>query len=215
MRGRSKRLLILVPIIHTEVDLGSLQEAVRRRHLERTGTEQWDQRQAAVKDLWRNIRSQIEALHLDYSRVRLYQDGLPVCGREDAIVRDLALKASINHQILVDLMAKGATLTGTEVPELVVKEYELARKAFASMKSPRKTGPGLNDARESRKLLDERDTYIARRIDQTLMDGETGLIFLGMLHSLDNHLPPDIRLARLDDLADRGGCDGVVPSKDT
>jgi hypothetical protein len=75
------RLLIVVSIIHTEADLGSLQESVRRRHIERTGTERWDRRQAAVADLWRTIRSQIEGLHLDYGRMRLYQDGLPRCGQ--------------------------------------------------------------------------------------------------------------------------------------
>ena len=66
MRVRTMRLLILVPIIHTEADLGSLSESVRRSHIERTGTEQWDRRRVAVADLWRTIQSQIESLHLDY-----------------------------------------------------------------------------------------------------------------------------------------------------
>ncbi len=209
------RLLILVPIIHTEADLGSLRESVRRSHIERTGTEQWDRRRVAVADLWRTIQSQIEALQLDYARLRLYQDGLPACGREDAIVRDLALRDSVNHQILVDLMGKGASLTGTESPELLVKEYELARKTLSSKKRPRKSDRDLNFARESRRLLEERDAYIARRIDDTLEEGETGLIFLGMLHSLDKSLPADVRLVRLNDLAAGDCCDGVVPSKAT
>ena len=146
------------------------------------------------------------------SRLRLYQDGLPACGREDVIVRDLALRDSVNHQILVDLMEKGASLTGTEAPELLVKEYELARKTLSSKKPPRNSVRDLNFARESRRLLEERDAYIARRIDETLEEGETGLIFLGMLHSLDKSLPADIRLVRLNDLA-AGDCrDGVVPS---
>jgi hypothetical protein len=194
------RLLILVPIIHSNADLGSLQESVRRVHIERTGKEEWDRRRAVVDALWQTVRSQIGALHLDYSRLRLYQDGLPVCGREDAIVRDLALQDSVNHQILVDLMAKGATLTGTEAPELLVQEYEIARQTLASAQASRETGRGLSYSKESRKLLDKRDTYIASRIDETLKEGETGLIFLGMLHALDNRLATDIRLVRLNDL---------------
>ena len=198
------RLLIQVPIVHTQADLGSLQESVRRQHIERHGPEQWDRRQAAVMDLWQTVRSQLEAINLDYGRVRLYQDGLPNCGQEEAIVRNLARQDSVNHQILLDLMAKGAKLTGTEAPELLVKEYELARDALAVPKSSRTADLGPRYARLGKKLLEERDIYICRRIDQTLGEGETGLIFLGMLHALGSHLPSDIRLVRLSDVSLRG-----------
>lgn len=214
MSCRPVRCLILVPIIHTQADLGSLKEPVRSHHVDRAGTERWEQRQAAVTELWRTIRSQVEALDLDYSRVRLYQDGLPKCDREAAIVAKLAGEGSINHQLLLDLKAKGAKLTGTEAPELLVKEYELAREALASAKLSSKSDRSPRYGRLSKKLLDERDAYIARQIDQTLEEGETGLIFLGMLHSLETRLAPDIRVVRLNDFAAGGGRDGVVPSKE-
>jgi len=43
-------------------------------------------------------------------------------------------------------------------------------------------------------LLKRRDQYIARRINDTLLAGETGLIFLGMLHSVRSWLDKDIRI---------------------
>jgi hypothetical protein len=43
-------------------------------------------------------------------------------------------------------------------------------------------------------LLKRRDQYIARRINDTLLAGETGLIFLGMLHSVRSWLDKDIRV---------------------
>jgi hypothetical protein len=46
-------------------------------------------------------------------------------------------------------------------------------------------------------LLKRRDEYIARRINETLRAGETGLIFLGMLHSLGSWLDKEIRLVYL------------------
>ena len=49
----------------------------------------------------------------------------------------------------------------------------------------------------NRRILDMRDLYIAERIGQTLKQGETGLIFLGMLHSLKGRLPDDIRVTQL------------------
>ncbi len=212
MPGRSVRPLILVPIIHTETDMGSLQESVRRHHIERTGAEQWELRQEAVMRLWETIATQIEGLNLDYRRVRLYQDGLPVCGNEEAIVRELAQEGSVNHQILLDLMAKGAKLTGTEAPELLMQEYKLARDALATPTHSRNTVRDLRHARLSKRLLEQRDDHIARQIDQTLKEGETGLIFLGILHALESHLPPDIRLSRFSDMSAAESRDGVAPS---
>ena len=46
-------------------------------------------------------------LHLDFTPRRLYQDGLPRCGQEEAIVRNLAREGSVNHMLLLDLMARG------------------------------------------------------------------------------------------------------------
>ena len=35
---------------------------------------------------------------------------------------------------------------------------------------------------------------MAQRINDTLKDGETGILFLGMLHSLERYLNPDIKV---------------------
>ncbi len=45
-------------------------------------------------------RRAIRALRLDLKRVKLYQDSLPVCGHERALVHDLAAQGSRNHQLL-------------------------------------------------------------------------------------------------------------------
>jgi len=46
-------------------------------------------------------------------------------------------------------------------------------------------------------LLKRRDEYIAGRFNKTLRAGETGLIFLGMLHSLGGWLNKDFRVINL------------------
>ena len=43
----------------------------------------------------------------------------------------------------------------------------------------------------------ERDAFIARRIDETLKEGETGILFLGMLHKVTEILPSDITVENL------------------
>ncbi len=51
--------------------------------------------------------------------------------------------------------------------------------------------------RQAQALLEKRDRYIPDRIDQTLKEGDTGVVFLGALHTLTG-LPPDIEVIRKD-----------------
>ena len=74
--------VIVIPVIHNLADLGSLAESVRAHYLEHFGPAVWQQRQRAVEELWNDIRRAIDALHLDYRQVRIYQDGLPVAARK-------------------------------------------------------------------------------------------------------------------------------------
>jgi hypothetical protein len=175
--------LILIPVIHNLADLGSLADSVRAHYLEHFGPAVWQQRERAVADLWNELRRAIGALRLDFRQVRVYQDGLPVCGKEQEIVRELAGAGSLNHQLVLDLVAKGAVLMGTEDPQLLIREYQLQRggmtAAAAGDKSPA-SSPG-----EAAEVLAARDGFIAQRIAATLEDGETGLLFLGAAHRVD------------------------------
>jgi len=191
-----RRRLIWIPIVHTEADLGNMAESVRNWYVRKMGRAKWAKHVADIDRLWREIRARIEKMHLDYAKVRLYQDGLPNCSHEEQIVRDLARAGSQNHQLLADLMEKGATIMGTESPELLLEEYNLAREALVASGGgqPRKASP--RQSQISKAVLERRDRYIAERVAQTLQAGETGLAFLGALHSLAGRLPPDIEIVR-------------------
>lgn len=191
-----RRRLIWIPIIHTEADLGNMAGPVRDLYVRKRGPAKWARHVADIGRLWRQIRARIEGMHLEYAKVRLYQDGLPNCGQEKQIVADLARAGSQNHQLLADLMARGATIVGTESPELLLEEYNLARKTLAApaRSGPRGAGPRRGDPDKA--LLERRDRYIGQRVAETLRPGETGLIFLGLLHSLAGRLPPDIEVIR-------------------
>jgi len=60
------------------------------------------------------IEQAIERLALPYDRLRLFRDGLPVCGREAEIVAELAKADSRNHRLLDRSPEKGAMVMGTE-----------------------------------------------------------------------------------------------------
>jgi len=188
------RRLIWISIVHTETDLGSMAAEVRRLHVQKGGLLRWEQHRKAIEGWWMDVRQHISELNLVWSRVRLYQDGLPNCGQEVEIVESLARAGSLNHQLLQELVQRGATLVGTESPELLREEYALAGQ---SSKTANASRPHLawRQQQQSQALLQKRDRYIARRIAETLASGETGLLFLGMLHVLPA-LPADIKVIR-------------------
>ncbi len=195
---RPRRRLIWVPIVHTQDDMGKLRESVETQYVRRLGKNRWDTHLRTVDAFWTAIRRTIEDLGLDYPRVRLYQDGLPVCDHEEQIVRELADRGNVNHRLLVNLIDRGARLTGTESPPLLVQEYELNRRILGVDEPSPPTGPRARVLQqEAVHLLAKRDQFIADRIAETLQLEEQGLIFLGMLHSLDRRLPTDIRVTML------------------
>lgn len=197
-QDRESGELIWIPIVHSREDMGQLQRQVEEAYVRRLGRRRWEAHRKSVAGLWAEIRRQIEGLALDYRRVRLYQDGLPVCGHEEKIVREVAAHGSLNHRLLVDLIDRGARLMGTESPALLLEEYQLNRRILGADRRVPTAKPRADAFREeAKRLLEERDRFIASRIVETLEPGEIGLIFLGMLHSLEGRLPPGIRLSVL------------------
>ena len=177
------RALIHLPIIHGVDDLGSLGPAVT----DARDPAPAEHRQAGVEHFWTLLESTIEGFGLNYGTVKIYQDGLPVCGKELEIVADTAQAGSRNFRLLQSLIAKGATLVGTEAPELLLEEYALMRQVHDPQ-----PGVAAPTAVTAKALLDRRDAFIAQRIDETLKDEEMGLLFIGLLHNVEAQLPKDI-----------------------
>lgn len=194
MNTKDTRRLIWIQIIHSLSDLGSVGDSFRQLYVQRTSHEEWDRHIRTLDDAWERIRRAIERMDLDYGAVRVYQDGLPQCGHEVEIITDLAASGSRNHQILLDLAARGATLVGTESPAFLLEEYDLVQQSLARLATGDTTGPTNEQENLSRLVLEKRDRFIAGRVDETLKGGEVGLIFLGLLHTLERFLPPDIEV---------------------
>ncbi len=119
-------------------------------------------------------------------------DGLPICGHELAIVHTLAAAGSSNHQLLLELVNRGAVLMGTEDPALLVQERERLRQQPTAEPTPESAAHPLYDA-----LIGQRDAAIASRIAATLAAGELGLLFIGALHRVGQRLPADIAVYSL------------------
>jgi hypothetical protein len=193
-----QRALIHVPIIHTQADMGALGERLKRQLVQRFGEHWWQSKVSLIERVWDEIEASLVNPDMPYERIRIYQDGLPVCGRELDIVKELAAAGSRNHRLILELARRGATIMGTESVELLVEEYARVRRLLESYEAR----TGHEDVKASgATLIQKRDRFIVRRIDTTLGRGEIGILFLGMLHSVAGLLPADIRLFSLQPFA--------------
>ena len=193
------RRLIYVPIVHTMVDMGSTAEALRQESIRRFGAERWAESRRVVDEVWEGIRAKLLGLKLSWERVRIYQDGLPLSGRELEIARDVAAQGSKNYQIVIELVDKGAKLIGTESPELLLREYAHIKQIAEAQTDAEREEATRSYATERAEILRARDAFIARRIAETLEEGEVGLLFLGMMHEVDRLLPEGIQVEFLID----------------
>lgn len=190
-------MLIYIPVIHTGADIGSLGAILGEQFTLKYGGAAWEGHRRAIEEMWKGLTQRIHDLNLNWPSVRIYQDGLPVCGREKDMIRDMVGKGSYNFALIQSLLDKGAQVEGTESPFLLLKEYD-HMKSLAEAKTDR----DIQNARTTsekmeRELLFKRDRFICGRINQTLRAEETGILFIGLFHEVDQWLAKDITVRYL------------------
>jgi hypothetical protein len=155
-----ERKLVYIPIVHTLADMGTLGASVQSAKLARLGRQGLAHSAAVAERMWKEIERVAGSLPVSPGKVRVYQDGLPVCGREREIVAELAAAGSRNHRLLLSLEARGAALMGAESPELLIEEYRLASSALAAGAAPR---IGVRPDRARDALLEQWDLGTRRK----------------------------------------------------
>ncbi len=183
------RVLIHIPIIHTQAEMGTLAKEIGGRLAKELGPRWLQKKETAVDSFWNSIETMLAEVDLPHARVRIYQDGLPVCGREMEIVGELANAGSRNHRLIAELAKKGATIMGTESGELLIEEYRRVKQILGQSDAAAKPDRTIDSGAA---LIQKRDRFMAERIDRTLQPGEIGILFIGMLHSVQRYLARDI-----------------------
>ncbi|VVB69415.1 Uncharacterised protein [uncultured archaeon] len=193
------RRLIVIRIVHTPSDMGSASAGLERSGISALGRKRWEENQKRIERFWQEVEKEVDGLGLDIAGLRIYQDGLPCAGPlGERIVRETASKGSKNYQIVQKLMDKGARIEATESADLLRLEFGYI-KAILEAKSDEERMEAearYNLVRDH--LLEERDSFIARSIDATLKDGETGLLFIGASHHVPPKIAQDIEVKCLD-----------------
>lgn len=148
--------------------------------------------QQEIQHFWEEAEHKITTLSLDWSKVRIYQEGLPLARPELlAKIIDKSAQQSKNYQVIKKLVSKGATAEGTENPDLLLVEHG-SFKAFLEAKTEEERKKAAEDYKGIKSdLRARRDSFMAERINTTLLESETGILFVGANHVTDK-LPKDI-----------------------
>lgn len=194
------RKLYLIPIIHMSADMGSLASTLDERAGAKLRPEIWQKHKQIVAAFWDSISRFLDSLNVNGFRV--YQDGLVADGTEGLrIVREGIAQGSKNYEIVGKLLERGAVLVKTEDLSLAKKEYNYIAKVTRSKSLKEKEAAALRYKLVQGKLLKQRDNFIAKRIEQSLGEGETGILFIGAYHNVVPNLPADIRVVQIKEVA--------------
>ena len=194
------RELYLVPILHMSADMGSLASSLDETAKAEFGQEVWQKHKEAVSSFWDSIGQFFDAMNV--KGFKIYQDGMVANGADGLrIIREGISQGSKNFEIIGKLLERGAVLVKTEDLVLVKQEYAyIARMAHS--KSPKeKEVWSLRYKVAQGRLLRQRDDFIANRIEVTLGEGETGILFIGAYHDILSRLPEDIQVVQVKDIA--------------
>ena len=191
------RILYIIPIVHSAADMGSMAKELEKKGIEKLGKEKWEENQRRIAQFWNQAEKELDALKLNYSNVRVYQDGLPIGGEIGMkIVTQTAAKGSRNYQIVQKLVEKGAMLEETESKELLIKEYQFVQ-TFVQAPADKKNQALQAYEQAKDDLIKKRDAYIAKQIDTSLKNTEIGILFIGAHHKVQNKLPKSITIKEL------------------
>lgn len=187
------RTLIYVPVIHSSADLGSLAGDITKRGISDLGEDFWKKHQKTVEDFWDVISNYFDSI--DVSGMKIYQDGMIAEGEVgEKIVEEGRSNGSKNYELVSELLKKGAILVRTENFRLVKEECDRLRAITRSKSIFQKLLGFMRYKLVKTRLLNQRDQFIAQRINETLSSKETGILFIGASHGVKDLIAQDIQI---------------------
>ena len=195
-RSQTMRSLYVIPIIHMGADMGSMASTLDEGAAAGLPPGLWQRHKDVVSAFWDSISRFLDGL--DVCGFKVYQDGL-VAGDAAGlrIVREGIGQGSKNFEIIGRLLEQGAVLVKTESLPLVKQEYGYITRMARASSVKEKEVAALRYKLACSQLLKQRDEIIASRVNETLAEGETGILFIGAYHDVCRRLAPDIRVSQV------------------
>jgi hypothetical protein len=191
--------LFLIPIIHMSADMGSMASTLDDAANAELKPELWQKHKEIVAIFWDSISRFLDSLKVNGFKV--YQDGMISDGEDGLkIVKEGIKQGSKNYEIIGKLLERGAVLIKTESLSLVKQEYSYITKISRAKSLKEKEVAALRYKLAQSKLLKQRDDFIADRIDETLAEGETGILFIGAYHGVIHKLASEIKVVQVKEI---------------
>jgi len=204
------RTLVYVPVIHSSADLGSIAKEVAKRGVANLGQDLWEKHRRTVEGFWNAVSDYFDSM--DVKGVKIYQDGMVAddeVGKK--IAEDTAKAGSKNYQLILKLLDRGAVLVKTEDFKLVKKEYDRLLAITQAKSITKKIIAFIKYKLVKNLLLNRRDAFIAKRIDETLKTDEKGILFIGAFHKIKKRLPKSIQVREIKDTDKVGAYQRLLP----
>lgn len=193
------RKLIYVPILHSSTDLGSVAAEAEKKGIERVGEEGWKKHKETISKFWDSVSDYLN--FLDVEGFKIYQDALVSSGEAAVqMIETVAERGSRNYELISKLIKKGAILVKTEDRSLVQEEVKKIKNMAQKPSKLGKFAAALKYKLSKKRLLEERDAFIAKQIAETLGDGETGVLFIGTFHNILSKLENDIEVREIKEI---------------
>lgn len=184
------RKLIWVPVIHNYADMGIPMEEV----LNPEGD--FLEFPRRIDCLWDIIGMEISRVNPDFPTTQIYMDSW----HEGLTIRDaelIAMQGSRNFQLIARYSYRGAKLMETETKELLfipVSFREAIRQRFWEPLWFHRIrerivfeifywSGWLDFSSVVVENMDARDRYVAKRVQETLVEGGTAILFMGVMHN--------------------------------
>jgi hypothetical protein len=180
--------------------MGTMAGLLSKNSVSAIGREIWDEHQHVVSLFWNSIASFFSS---EAGMVtKIYQDGMITAGENGLkIINEGVNQGSVNYRIIAGLIQKGAVLIKTEDIALVQREYDFIKKITSAKSNRERETAAMRYKLAERKLLAERDSYIAGVIDSTLIERDMGVLFIGAYHEVLLKLPADIQITQVKEVA--------------
>lgn len=167
------RILLIVPKMFTLEELSKINQDVPDDYEEKS------------KEFWDYVA---EKLKTQREVRRLYYDSLTKGDKESAL-KFVSDDNAQCYNLVQKFVVEGATLQPTEDPLLLEETSSWIAMLKEGEDSVTRELLGQNIA--------DRNKHTAKIIDETLKDGETGILFLASDRQISEYLPSDIRVIRV------------------
>lgn len=196
VRRKTMKELLYVPVIHTSEDLGSLAKDVGKRGMNDLGEELWSRHKETVSGFWDRVSKYFDSI--DVSGMKIYQDGMVAEGEVGLEIVEQCIKlGSKNYKLIARLLERGAILVKTEAFDLVKGERDRLLAITQAKSITQKLIAFIKYKLIKNRLLNKRDRFIVKRIEETLNDGEKAILFIGAYHNVKQLLPKDVQIKEI------------------